>query len=66
MRLQKLVLLSRPASSEGGGFLGIFKKEAAQPQAPVTKGIDWSNVDISEASKQTLENIGNQGVGGNQ
>ena len=54
--------LVSPASSEGGGFLGIFKKEAAQPQAPVTKGIDWSNVDISEASKQTLENIGNQAL----
>lgn len=54
--------LVSPASSDPRAFLGIFKKEAAQPQPPVNKGIDWSNVDISEASKQTLENIGNQAL----
>jgi membrane protein required for colicin V production len=41
----------------GGGFLGTFQKKE-----PETKGVDWSNVDISEASKQTLENIGNQAL----
>lgn len=45
-----------------GGFLGTFQKKFTKPQAPATKGVDWSNVDISEASKQTLENIGKQAL----
>jgi len=43
-------------------FRGTFQKKFTQPQAPATKGVDWSNVDISEASKQTLENIGKQAL----
>ncbi|MDB4460599.1 CvpA family protein [bacterium] len=49
-------------NSSGGGFLGTFQKKATQSQESGTKGIDWSNVDISEASKQTLENIGKQAL----
>ena len=45
-----------------GGFLGTFQKKFTKPQAPAAKGVDWSNVDISEASKQTLENIGKQAL----
>ncbi len=62
IKVPKADPLVSPASSDPWGFLGIFRKEAAQPQAPVNKGVDWSKVDISEASKQTLENIGNQAL----
>ncbi len=51
-----------PDISSGGGFFGTFQKKVNPPQAPATQGIDWSNVDISEASKQTLENIGKQAL----
>jgi len=49
-------------NSSGGGFLRNFKKKTTQSQESGAQGIDWSNVDISESSKQTLENIGKQAL----
>ena len=49
-------------NSSDGGFLRNFQKKATQSQESGPKGIDWSNVDISESSKKAIENIGKQAL----